>query len=104
MIMKNLGLQSLASRPTYSFRRRETSCVPSRCAGHEPTLYSFDEPTAYLDPAGRRRVLSTMKLLHHQGIGILHITHDVNDIADADRLLVMDKGRIILDGPPEHIM
>jgi energy-coupling factor transport system ATP-binding protein len=39
-----------------------------------------------------------MKRLHREGIGIIHITHDINDIVDAKRLLVMDKGKIIMDG------
>jgi energy-coupling factor transport system ATP-binding protein len=68
-----------------------------------PRYIAFDEPTAYLDPTGRRRVLDMMKRLRREGIGVIHITHDVNDMADADRLLVMDQGKLILDGPPREI-
>ncbi|NTW76967.1 MAG: ATP-binding cassette domain-containing protein [Syntrophaceae bacterium] len=104
-ILKNLGLQSLAQRAPHTLSGGEKRLVS--LAGvliMNPRYIAFDEPTAYLDPVGRRRVLQMMDRLHGEGIGIIHITHDVNDMADADRLLVMDKGEIILDGPPRDIL
>jgi biotin transport system ATP-binding protein len=104
-IMESLGLQSLASRAPHTLSGGEKRLVS--LAGvliMNPRYIAFDEPTAYLDPESRRRVLQMMARLHREGIGIIHITHDVTDMADADRLLVMDKGRIIQDGPPREIL
>jgi biotin transport system ATP-binding protein len=104
-ILKSLGLQSLAGRAPHTLSGGEKRLVS--LAGvliMKPRYIAFDEPTAYLDPTGRRSVLEMMERLHQEGIGIIHITHDVNDMAKADRLLVMDKGRIILDGRPRDIL
>ncbi len=87
----------------YPLRSGKASRVSGRRNNHEARYIAFDEPTASLDPVGRRRILETMRQLHRSGISIIHITHDVNDIADADRLLVMDKGKIIQDGIPREI-
>jgi len=103
-ILESLGLDSLALRAPHTLSGGEKRLVS--LAGvliMNPRYITFDEPTAYLDPVGRKRVLETMRRLHRSGIGIIHITHDVNDIADADRLLVMDKGEIIQDGLPREI-
>lgn len=64
----------------------------------EPKLIVLDEPTASLDPAGKESVLLMFKQLNQQGIGIIHVTHDMDEIANANRILVMDKGRIVADG------
>ncbi len=104
-ILKSLGLQSLALRAPHTLSGGEKRLVS--LAGvlvMNPRYIAFDEPTAYLDPGGRRRVLQMMDRLHREGIGIIHITHDINDMVDAERLLVMDKGEIILDGPPRDIL
>lgn len=64
----------------------------------------LDEPTAMLDPTGRQEVLSTVKELHRQaGITIVYITHFMEEAAAADRILVMEKGRLVDDGPPRKI-
>ena len=104
-ILKSLGLQSLALRAPHTLSGGEKRLVS--LAGvliMNPRYIAFDEPTAYLDPFGRRQVLQMMERLHRQGIGVIHITHDVNDMVDAGRLLVMDRGEIILDGPPREIL
>jgi len=69
----------------------------------EPRYIAFDEPTAYLDPAGRRRVLAIIRELHREGIGVLLITHDPEELAGADRVLLMDQGRILFDAPPGEL-
>ena len=64
----------------------------------------LDEPTAMLDPAGRKEVLTTVRELHrHAGITIVYITHFMEEAAAADRVLVMEKGRLVEDGPPRKI-
>lgn len=104
-ILKSLGLQSLALRAPHTLSGGEKRLVS--LAGvliMNPRYIAFDEPTAYLDPSGRRRVLQMMEQLHRQGIGVIHITHDVNDMVDAGRLLAMERGEIILDGAPREIL
>ncbi len=64
----------------------------------EPKLIVLDEPTASLDPAGKESVLFMLQQLNQQGIGIIHVTHGMDEIANANRILVMDKGRVVADG------
>jgi len=63
----------------------------------------LDEPTAMLDPSGRREVLETLKKLNAQGKTILLITHYMDEAVQADRVIVMDNGNIKLDGTPKEV-
>lgn len=69
-----------------------------------PKCIIFDEATAMLDPLGRREVMSTMDMLnreHH--IAILNITHYMDEAAHADRIVVVNDGRVYMDGTPREI-
>lgn len=69
-----------------------------------PNCIVMDEPTAMLDPVGRREVLETIKGLNkNYGMTIVLITHHMDEAAQADRLIVMQKGRIVRDGPPKAV-
>lgn len=69
-----------------------------------PNCIVMDEPTAMLDPVGRREVLETIKSLNiHYGMTIVLITHHMDEAAQADRLIVMKNGRIVKDGPPKDV-
>lgn len=69
-----------------------------------PECIILDEPTAMLDPAGRREVISTAHELNKQdGITIVLITHYMSEAVGADRIVVMDKGRVVMDGTPCEI-
>ncbi len=69
-----------------------------------PRCIVLDEPTAMLDPAGRREVMDTVHRLNREhGITVLLITHHMDECVDADRLLVMSDGRIIADGTPKQV-
>ena len=63
----------------------------------------FDEPTAMLDPAGRREILETAKKLHAQGMTIIYITHFMEEAAAADRIFLMENGKILKTGTPREI-
>lgn len=63
----------------------------------------LDEPTAMLDPSGRREVMETLKKLNDKGKTILLITHYMDEAVQADRVVVMDKGNIKLDGTPKEV-
>lgn len=70
----------------------------------EPACIIFDEPTAMLDPSGRREVMKTIKKLNQEkNMTVLHITHYMNELIDADRIIVMDKGQIVMQGKPKEI-
>ena len=63
----------------------------------------FDEPTAMLDPQGRREILEMVKRLHAQGKTIIYITHFMEEAAAAQKIFLMDGGRIIREGTPREI-
>jgi biotin transport system ATP-binding protein/energy-coupling factor transport system ATP-binding protein len=69
----------------------------------DPRYTVLDEPTSSLDPAARSKVLAMMTGLKLRGITIIHATHTMEDAASADRVVVMDKGRIVADGAPSSI-
>ncbi len=68
-----------------------------------PRCIVFDEATAMLDPAGRRAVREQMRRLHREGLTIVAITHAMEEALDAERVIVLDQGRIAMSGPPEQI-
>ncbi|HZK37408.1 MAG TPA: energy-coupling factor transporter ATPase [Clostridia bacterium] len=69
-----------------------------------PNCIIFDEPTAMLDPAGRREVISTIKKLNsEENITIVHITHFMEEAVNADRIIVMGDGQIVLEGTPKEV-
>ena len=70
----------------------------------EPACIVLDEATAMLDPIGRREVLSTVHRLNREkDITVILITHHMNEAEDADRVVVMNDGRVDLDGTPEEV-
>ena len=70
----------------------------------EPACIVLDEATAMLDPIGRREVLSTVhRLKPEKDITVILITHHMNEAEDADRVVVMNDGRVDLDGTPEEV-
>ncbi len=70
----------------------------------EPECIVLDEATAMLDPIGRQEVLSAVhKLNREKGITVVLITHHMNEAEDADRVVVMDDGKIALDGTPKEV-
>lgn len=69
-----------------------------------PRCIVLDEPTAMLDPKGRKSVMKTIKRLNSEfGITVILITHYMDEAAQAERVVVMDKGRIIMDDVPQKI-
>ena len=68
----------------------------------EPNVIIFDEATSMLDPTGVKEVLETIRSLVGS-ITILSITHNLNEAKDADRIIVLDKGNIVLDGTPKEV-
>ena len=69
-----------------------------------PKCIVFDESTAMLDPGGRREVLDTIRKLNREhGMTVLNITHYMNEAAEADRIIVINDGKLLMDGTPDQI-
>ena len=69
-----------------------------------PRCIVLDEPTAMLDPVGRREVLDTVcRLQRELGMTVVLITHHMDEAARAQRLVVMDNGHVVMDGPPAQV-
>ena len=70
----------------------------------EPKCIVLDEPTAMLDPKGRAEVMETVKRLNSEkGITVILITHHMDEAAQAQRVVVLDKGKVALDGAPREV-
>lgn len=70
----------------------------------QPKCLIMDEPTAMLDPKGRKEIMSTIKRLRDEkGVTVVLITHYMDEAVQADRVVVMDDGKILLDGTPEYV-
>lgn len=69
-----------------------------------PSCIVLDEPTAMLDPAGRKEVIKTIRKLNQEyGVTVILITHHMDETIEADRLIVMNRGKIIADGRPDEV-
>ena len=68
-----------------------------------PECIIFDEPTAMLDPAGRRDVMEIIKELNSDGITAVLITHFMEEALEADRIIVLEKGRLASDSTPAEL-
>lgn len=70
----------------------------------KPRCIIFDEPTAMLDPSGRKEVIQTIHHLNKtERMTVVHITHFMDEAVNADRIIVMDEGEIVLEGTPKAV-
>lgn len=70
----------------------------------QPKCIVFDEPTAMLDPNGRKEVIRTAHELNRKkGVTVILITHYMEEVVDADRVIVMDRGKVVMQGTPREI-
>ena len=96
----------------YEFRRKgphqlsggqkQRIAIAGALAMESPCIV-FDEPTAMLDPSGRREIMGIIRHLHETGKTIVLITHFMEEAAQADQIIVMDKGVLRMDGTPREI-
>lgn len=68
-----------------------------------PEILVLDEPTAMLDPKGRAEVMEVLHKFHKEGMTIVLITHFMDEAAQADRIVVMNEGEVLLDGTPHYV-
>ncbi|HIZ59563.1 MAG TPA: energy-coupling factor transporter ATPase [Candidatus Dorea faecipullorum] len=70
----------------------------------EPKCVVLDEPTAMLDPIGRKEVLNTVRALRHRkNVTVILITHYMEEVIYADKIFVMDHGKVVMNGTPKEI-
>lgn len=70
----------------------------------QPDCLVLDEPTAMLDPQGRREVLDTVSALNRErGMTVVLITHNMEEAVHADRVVIMENGKVIMQGPPREV-
>lgn len=69
----------------------------------KPDIIIFDESTSMLDPEGRAEIMAVAKKLNDSGITVISITHNMDEAAQADRVIVLRKGRVALDGTPAEV-
>lgn len=68
-----------------------------------PDIIVFDESTSMLDPEGRREILAVARKLNTNGITVITITHNMDEAAQADRIIALKKGKIVADGTPKEV-
>ncbi len=102
--LDTVGLYSLRHRrpDMVSVGQMQRVALAGVLAMH-PRCIVFDEATAMLDPAGRQTVRELMARLNREGLTIINITHFMEEALDATRLVVLNQGRVALDGKPEDV-
>jgi len=102
--LSTVGMADYAKRPPHTLSGGEKRLVSiAGVLAMNPRYIALDEPTSSLDPSSRVRVLDIMRKLNRDGISIIHITHDMNEIVHADRVMVMDRGIISLNETPQEV-
>ena len=103
--LKAVGMEEFAKKAPHmlSGGQKQRIAIAGMLA-MEPRVLVLDEATAMLDPIGRQEVLSAVhKLNREKGITVVLITHHMNEAEDADRVVVMDDGKVALDGTPWEV-
>ncbi len=102
--MKRTGVYELRKKSPHMLSGGQKQRVAiAGAAAMKPRCIIFDEPTAMLDPQGREEVINLIHSLKDDGITIIMITHFMEEAADADRIIVINDGGVMLDGKPEEI-
>ena len=105
-LLERVGLGDRgASYPAQLSGGQQQRVAIARALAQEPQVLLFDEPTSALDPEMRDEVLAVIRELDGMGITMLVVTHEMHFARDvADRVWVMDGGKIVEDGPPEEVV
>jgi iron complex transport system ATP-binding protein len=104
--LKRLGVSHLAERPVAAMSSGEAKrTLIARALVHDPQTLLFDEPGNALDIGGQVELRETMRELARMGLGILLVTHHVSEIIpEIDRVVLLQKGRVLADGPKERVL
>lgn len=100
--LQDVGLLDYAKRSTrFLSGGQQQKLAIAGALAMQPRCIIFDEATSMLDPKTRASVLFLMKKLSKQGITIIHVTHDMDEAIQAERIIALEKGRLAYDGKPE---
>ena len=103
-VLKILDMEDYRFRPPHMLSGGQKQRIAiAGVLAMEPRVIIFDESTSMLDPSGRKEVMKTIHDLHKEGITVILITHFMEEVLGADRVLVLDQGRLALDMPPEEL-
>ena len=99
-----VGLEGYGQRPPHTLSGGEKQLVAiAGVLAMNPSYIALDEPTSFLDPSGQKKVLEVIRKLNDQGITIVHITHDMDEIVHADNVIVLEGGTLLLNGDPRTV-
>ncbi len=103
--LRKVGMEDFAeSAPHFLSGGQKQRVAIAGIIAMRPEIIILDEPTAMLDPAGRKEVMDTITYLNkEEGITIIHITHYMEEAINADRVIVMEAGKIVMEGTPREI-
>lgn len=103
--LKNVDMYDLRERqPHFLSGGQKQRVAIAGIIAMRPECIIFDEATAMLDPSGRQEVMNTIKRLNKEyNITVLHITHFMEEAVEADRVIVMEKGKLALEGTPREV-
>ena len=103
--LKSVGIYELKDRQPHLLSGGQKQRVAiAGIIAMRPKCIIFDEPTAMLDPSGRKEVMNVIKKLNkEENITTLHITHYMEEAVQADRVVVVDKGKKLLEGTPKEV-
>ena len=102
--LEGVGMLEYSDRPVSKLSGGQKQRVAiAGVLAMRPDVIVFDESTAMLDPLGRREVMDIAQKLNKQGITVIMITHNMDEAALADRIIVLQKGEIVLDGTPKEV-
>lgn len=103
--LKSVGMYDMRDRQPHLLSGGQKQRVAiAGIIAMKPKCIIFDESTAMLDPSGRKEVMKTIKRLNkEENISIMHITHFMEEAVDADRVIVMEKGKKVLEGTPKEV-
>lgn len=102
--LRRVGLSAVRTRgaETLSGGQKQRLAIAGILA-MRPRHVVVDEPTSMLDPVGREEVQACLRELHQEGITVIHVTHLLEELLDADRILAMEKGLVVFDGKPRDL-
>ncbi|MCQ2551624.1 MAG: energy-coupling factor transporter ATPase [Clostridia bacterium] len=102
--LKAVGMESFKTKAPHllSGGQKQRIAIAGAIA-MKPDCIIFDEPTAMLDPKGRDEIMNIIQKLHAEGITVVLITHFMEEAAKADRIIIMDEGKVVLDGSPVDV-
>jgi len=99
-----VGIEKLAKRAPHNLSSGEKRLVAiAGVLAMNPAYIVLDEPTAFLDPSGKQKVLDVIRKLNKQGITIIHVTHYMDEVVDVSHVIVISNGRILLNETPASI-